>query len=239
MDSDIKFYNSNAHKSFWLDSLPNGTVEEQATWIMKQTQLGWLELDMTHPVEYTDIDFYVDHRGHETHQRWSSFCIHGLGIDKTATANSYGYDEFSAPYDFTEAAKIFPRTVDFWKSFPAEKYTRIRFMKLAAGGSISVHDDGYDNLPDNFNPLDGILPINVAIVHPTNCEMIIEDCGSVPFAPGKLFLINVAKQHMVVNNSQQDRIHLIANLILGNKKQEFCKLLVKSYEKCYRIQSGI
>jgi hypothetical protein len=239
MDNDLDFYNANRLKSFYLETLPSGTVEQQATWIMQQKHIGWLELDTLHPVEYTELDAYVDHRGHETHQGWSSFCIHGLGTDKTATAPSYGYDEFNAPYDFTDASTHFPRTVSYWKSFPAERFTRIRFMKLSAGGSISVHNDGYENLPQDFDPLDGILPINVAVIHPNDCEMVIEDCGSIPFSAGKVFLINVAKQHMVVNNSQKDRIHLIANLILGNKKKEFCELLVRSYEKCYRVQSKV
>jgi len=232
MDSlDTKFYTENKSKSFTFAPLPDGTIEEQAKWIMQQKHIGWLELDNSHPIELIDNLNYYPHRGHETHTGWSSFCLHGLGEDKIATAPTYGYDEFEAPYKFTEISKNFPKTIDYWNNFPAEKFTRIRFMKIAANGSISVHNDGYDNVPENFDPLDGILPINVAIVHPKNCEMIIEDCGSVPFSPGKVFLINVAKNHMVVNKSNTDRIHLIANIILGNKKAEFCKMLVKSYVK--------
>lgn len=231
MDSiDTTFYNRNKNKSFLLDPLPTGTLEEQAKWIMQQKHIGWLELDNSHPIESRDMEFYP-HRGHETHNGWSSVCLHGLGEDKIATAPTYGYDEFNDLYDFTNISKYFPKTVEYWKNFPAERFTRIRFMKLKAGGSISVHNDNYENIPEDFNPLDGILPINVAIVHPDNCKMIIEDCGSVPFSAGKVFLINVAKNHMVVNNSSQDRIHLIANIILGNKRTEFCKMLVNSYVK--------
>ena len=108
-------------------------------------------------------------------------------------------------------------------------------MKIEAGGSISVHNDGYDDIPEDFDMLDGIIPINVAIIHPDQCDMVIEDSGVVPFSPSKVFLINVAKNHMVVNKSTHNRIHLIANIILGNKKDEFCKLLVESYEKHYRV----
>lgn len=231
MDSvNTTFYNQNKNKRFFLDRLPSGTIEEQASWIMQQKDIGWLELNTVHPIESNDITYYP-HRGHESHNGWSSVCLHGLGKDKTSTAPTYGYDEFSAPYKFTDISKYFPETVKYWKNFPAEKFTRIRFMKLKAGGSISVHNDNYENIPEDFNPLDGILPINVAVIHPTNCEMIIENCGCVPFRPGKVFLINVAKNHMVVNNSGEDRIHLIANIILGDSKLEFCKLLVDSYER--------
>jgi len=235
MDSvDSKFYADNAEQTFELQPLPFGTVQEQAKWIMQQTHIGWLELNLTHPIEVQDIEYY-GHRGHETHTGWSSCCLHGLGVDKIATAPTYDHDEFTAPYEFTEIAEKFPSTVEFWKKFPAERFTRIRFMKIEAGGSISVHNDGYDDIPDDFDMLDGIIPINVAIVHPEQCDMVIEDSGIVPFAPSKVFLINVAKNHMVVNRSTHNRIHLIANIILGNKKDEFCKLLVESYEQHYRV----
>jgi len=235
-DLDIQFYKANKNKTFKLEQLPDGTYEYQAMWIMEQRHIGWLELECNHPVEiYNELEYYL-HRGHETHVGWSSVCLHGLGADKIATAPTYGYNEFTAPYTFTDISTYFPKTVEYWKKFPAERFTRIRFMKLEAGGSISVHNDNYENVPEDFNPLDGILPINVAIVHPDNCDMIIEDCGSVPFTSGKVFLINVAKNHMVVNNSNKDRIHLISNIILGNKRSEFCKLLVRSYEKCYNLQ---
>jgi len=231
MDSvDTQFYNEHKDKSFKLAPLPDGPLELQALWILDQKHIGWLELDNTHPLEVKYTGYYV-HRGHETHSGWSSFCLHGLGADKTCTADTYGFNEFEAPYAFTEEAKDFPQTVDYWKKFPCEGFTRIRYMKLDPGGSISVHNDDYKDVPPGFNPLDGILPINVAITHPDDCEMIIEDCGSVPFAPGKVFLINVAKNHMVVNKSNKERVHLIANIIIGNKRKEFCKLLVDSYVK--------
>jgi len=231
MDSlDLQFYKLNKDKSFNLDPLPDGSVVEQAKWIMQQQHIGWLELDNQHPLEVNYTKYYK-HRGHEKHQGWSSVCLHGLGEDKVATADSYGLDEFNAPYTFTDVANFHPETVRYWKNFPCERFTRIRYMKLAAGGVISVHNDGYNDIPDGFNPLDGILPINVAIVHPDHCEMIIEDCGTVPFSPGKVFLVNVARNHMVVNKSNNDRIHLIANIILGNRKEQFCKMLVESYER--------
>lgn len=232
---DFKFYNLNKDKTFKLNPLPAGNLEDQAKWIIEQKHIGWLELDCKHPVEVNNRLEYYQHRGHETHVGWSSVCLHGLGVDKIATAPTYGFDEFNAPYSFTEIAKLFPQTVKFWKNFPAQYFTRIRFMKISAGGSISVHNDAYENIPENFDMLDGILPVNVAITHPDPCEMVIEDCGTVPFSPGKVFIINVAKNHMVLNRSKEDRIHLIANIILGNKKRDFCKLLVDSYAKHHRI----
>ena len=151
MDSvDSKFYADNAEQTFELQPLPSGTVQEQAKWIMQQTHIGWLELNLTHPIEVQDIEYY-GHRGHETHNGWSSCCLHGLGVDKIATAPTYGHDEFTAPYEFTEIAEQFPNTVEFWNNFPAERFTRIRFMKIEAGGSISVHNDGYDDIPDDFD----------------------------------------------------------------------------------------
>jgi aspartyl/asparaginyl beta-hydroxylase (cupin superfamily) len=162
---------------------------------------------------------------------WASCCLHGLGVDKIYTADNYGYSEYIAPYGYTDLAYKTPVITDFWKNqFPAERFTRIRFMRLAPGGFIDWHDDG--KLPDDIDPLDSILPINLAISHPVNCTMNIED-QTVPWEEGKIFMLNISKKHAVFNNSSKPRVHMIANIILGNRKKEFAEMLVRCYNKTY------
>jgi aspartyl/asparaginyl beta-hydroxylase (cupin superfamily) len=103
-------------------------------------------------------------------------------------------------------------------------------MRLAPGGFIDWHDDG--KLPDDIDPLDSILPINLAISHPVNCTMNIED-QTVPWEEGKIFMLNISKKHAVFNNSSKPRVHMIANIILGNRKKEFAEMLVRCYNKTY------
>jgi hypothetical protein len=103
-------------------------------------------------------------------------------------------------------------------------------MKLKPWGSINWHDDG--KLPEGIDPLLSILPINLAISHPSNCEMLIND-NVVPWANGKIIMINISERHAVFNRSSKDRIHMIANVILGNQTKEFCDMLVRCYTKQY------
>jgi len=51
---------------------------------------------------------------------------------------------------------------------------------------------------------------------------------TVPWRPGMSILLNVSKDHEVINNSTQDRIHMIAHFKVGNRKEEFCELINRS-----------
>jgi len=209
---------------------------EQARKILR-LDIPWLELDITFNVDMwkqqalTVTPYYQEYR--DTYgDKWSSCCLHGLGIDKTYTADNYGHDEYHAPYAYTDLAYKTPSITDFWKNhFPAERYTRIRFMKLDPWGKIDWHNDGC--IPKDMDPLQSILPINLAIIHPTNCDMEIEGHGIVPWQEGKIIMINIGKNHAVFNRSSTPRIHMIANVILGNRTKEFCDMLVRCYNSQY------
>jgi hypothetical protein len=209
---------------------------EQARKILR-SDIPWLELDISINADVWKQQtleaepYYQEYRDGES-QGWSSCCLHGLGIDKTRTADNYGHDEYRAPYQYTDLAYKCPIITDFWKNhFPAERYTRIRFMKVEAGGYINWHNDGA--IPKDIDPLMSILPINLAVIHPTACEMEIEGHGTVPWKEGKLIMINISKNHAVFNRSSKPRVHMIANVILGNQTKEFCDMLVRCYTKQY------
>lgn len=209
---------------------------EQARKILR-SGIPWLELDLQFNTDAwkqqaLEADpHYIEYRDSAS-DKWSSCCLHGLGIDKTYTSDNYGYNEYNAPYSYTDLAYKTPLITDFWKNqFPAERYTRIRFMKIAPWGMIDWHNDG--KLPDDIDPLQSILPINVAVIHPQNCEMEIEGHGVVPWEEGKIIMLNISKNHAVFNRSSKPRIHMIANVILGNQTKEFCDMLVRCYNKQY------
>jgi hypothetical protein len=209
---------------------------EQARKILT-SGIPWLELDLEFPVDawkqqaLEATPYYQEYRDSDS-KGWASCCLHGLDVDKIYTADNYGYDEYSAPYQYTNLAYKVPLITDFWKNqFPVERYSRIRFMRIAPGGSINWHNDG--SLPDGIDPLESILPINLAVIHPRNCEMEIEGHGVVPWSEGKIIMLNISKNHAVFNRSSKDRIHMIANVILGNKKKEFAEMLVRCYNKQY------
>lgn len=209
---------------------------EQARKILR-SDIPWLELDIPFDIDAWKMQakeaesHYISYR--ESYGfGWSGCCLHGLDTDKIYTADNYGYEEYNAPYSYTDLSYRCPAITDFWKHiFPAERYTRIRFMKLNPWGSINFHSDG--SMPEDIDPLTSILPINIAISHPANCQMLVED-KIVPWSEGKIFMINIGKSHAVFNRSSKPRVHMIANIILGKYTNEFCDML----ERCYTKQYG-
>ena len=46
-------------------------------------------------------------------------------------------------------------------------------------------------------------------------------------------MINISKKHAVFNRSSKSRVHMIANVVLGNRTSEFCEMLVRCYNNQY------
>jgi hypothetical protein len=61
--------------------------------------------------------------------------------------------------------------------------------------------------------------------------MEVKDHGIVPWKHGKVFLINILKDHQVVNNANAERVHMIAQAHIGNKRKQFNELLDRSIKK--------
>lgn len=235
----LSFYESNKSLLSELPILPNNlrTDYELADWLLNKSNFGWLELDIKFDLdkwkqESLYAKFYK-HRG-DQHPGWNSCCIHGIDIDKTGAWTNYGYNkEEDVPYQWTALSKYTPTIKEFWKNFPYEKYRRIRFMELEPKGIINPHSDAPGLLPgeNNLDMLDFGVPINIAITHPEECFMTVENHGQVPFKDGKAFIINIRNYHSVINFSDKQRIHLIAHGIPGNKKDNFVELVARSYRK--------
>ena len=82
--------------------------------------------------------------------------------------------------------------------------------------------------------LDFGVPVNIAVVHPEDCYMVLEGHGVVPFKEGRAFIVNIRNYHSVINFSKQPRIHVIGHSHgYGDKQAAFADLLVRSYEKMY------
>lgn len=214
-------------------------IIEQATEILRKP-IGWLELDISFDLpiwqEETKLvkDYFVDHREDGGHKGWRSCCIHGISVDKTGHWQKYANAENEIEYQWTSLSEITPTITKFWKEFPCEKFARLRFMELEPGGFVMPHCDAPNGIKNTeFDMMDHIIPINVAISHPEGCYMDIENHGKVPWSEGKAFIVNITNTHAVYNPTPLFRTHLIAHCIIGNKKEEFAELVVKSYNKQY------
>ena len=196
-------------------------------WITRKSGLPYLVLDTDAPYEsiYQEwlavSDLAVKHRAEESiskkffygHNGWHSLVIYG----KHATATS----DKEKPFVWTEVADRCPVTKQWLdETFIIDETTnRIRFMLLEPGGYILPHVD---------RDTKGFGETNIAITHPDGCVFRFTNYGNVPFEQGKACLVDISNQHMVYNNSNQPRLHIIAHAALRNKK-----LIEESYASRY------
>lgn len=235
----LDFYNQNKDCVYVPPKLPKelNTIDA-ARWITNHPKFAWLQLDIDIPDIAHECSaaekYYVPHRGGASNG-WNSCCIHGIRTDTTQTWSEYVTAETDTTYKWTELSNEVPHTTQFWKSFPTEKFKRVRYMQLEPNGYIAPHSDTPGQYepgePVDYDPLELGCPINVAIIHPDNCYMVLEKFGIVPFKPNTAFLINIRHTHAVVNFSNDKRIHMIGFCVPGNRKEEFAKLIVRSYER--------
>jgi len=202
-------------------------------WIVNESRLPWLELDITFPHEEMLQEAislkhrFVKHRdedqpGGYRHKGWRSLCIHGIDAEKTNHYEQYGYkSNQETPYKWTDIVEQCPVTHKFFKdTFPYKQYFRVRFMLLEPGGYITPHRD-----QDFFK----LSPINMALNHPDGCKMKMSGHkGVVPFKPGSAMLLDVGNEHAYINESTIDRYHIIVH---GIKTKKYEELVVRSYEK--------
>jgi len=215
----------------------------QATEILRKP-IGWIELDLDFDLakwkQEAELarEFLVPHREGDGHDGWRSCCVHGIDVDKTGHWSRYSRTEEAVAYRWTELSEQTPTITKFWKEFPTAQFARLRFMELAPGGHIAPHNDAPNGLSNtDFDMMEHMIPINIAINHPTDCYMNLDSYGKVPFAEGKAFIVNITKTHTVINDSPSPRMHMIAHCIIGNKKKEFAELVVRSYNKQYEYQT--
>jgi len=150
---------------------------------------------------------FVDHRSDQSHIGWEAFTLHGTAYDNTTTENG--------PLDWTpEALDFCPNIVAYFKNNNIrDRYNRLRIMKLKPNSLINIHNDDIRNEPPYKKEMWGM---NICITNPTECKMEFWDhyfryLGEVPWKPGDCNKIRIDFNHMVVNNSNKNRYHIIAH----------------------------
>jgi hypothetical protein len=245
MITALEFYENNKNCTWLIEPIPSHllTTIDKARWVLNEAKFGWIELDLEVNINGWKLEaqqaetYFVAHR-EDNNTGWNSCCIHGIDIDKTGAWTNYGYtDEHQVPYAWTELSHKTPTIKRFWKdTFPTDRYRRIRFMELESKSDITPHSDMPGRLPgeEGIDMLDFGVPINIAVIHPGDCHMVLEGYGVVPFKEGKAFIVNIRNYHSVINFSKQPRVHVIGHSYgYGSKLDEFTELVVRSYEKMY------
>jgi hypothetical protein len=238
MNLATKFFEINSPLTTNFPKIPSElkTNEDITKWIFKQN-IPYIELDIKFDINQWLAEskvaepFLVNHRESQPHKGWKSCCIHGIDVDKTGIWKSY--TDIEPEYHWTDLSEVTPIIKQFWQQFPFEKFARIRFMQVEAGGYIHPHQDAPAGFDKDFDLLNHLVPINIAIDHPDKCYMTLQDHGIVPWKDGNVKLVNITNYHSVINFSDRPRMHLIAHGIVGNRFKEFSALIAESYKKQY------
>ena len=96
-------------------------------------------------------------------------------------------------------------------------------MLLRAGGKIEMHNDSSMKLIEN---------INVALNNPQGCKWIWGDGEELIMELGGVYAMNLHYDHSVVNNSNEDRMHII---IARHDGLDKWKALMNSAAKAQKI----
>lgn len=203
-------------------------------WILGQSGLPWLPLRLDFPYEAMAEealrlrDRFVSHRSGKEgggyvdgNRGWAAIALHGVSAEHTMSFNMYGYKgEEEVPYRWTEIADACPVTVDFLRrTYPCGQYYRVRYTIIEPGGFIYPHTDRKNS---------ALWEVNLALRNPEGFHFKMEGAGYIPFAPGRGFVLDVSRQHALVNLADEDRVHMI---IHGNPMREprFQRLITESY----------
>lgn len=194
-------------------------------WIISYSNVPSLKIDVDVPYEdimnevLDNFDFFVPHRDNELNQGWYSMCIHGISTEKTNAWQYYGYTE-EPEYNWTALAEKCPISKEFLENVLSYKfYKRVRFMLLKPGGYIAKHKD---------IPYRGLEACNIAINNPKGCNFFMENANCIPWQPGDVRFIDIGRYHYVVNDSKENRIHMI---IHGQKTDLIKYKVCDAFEK--------
>jgi hypothetical protein len=191
--------------------------------VSKSPEIPFLPIDWEYEIPVQDMyheahklrKHYVPHRHHETHKGWSSLVIHGISSVHTESSHTYGYNDETAPWRWTDIADHCPTISDFFKNhFDYDRYFRIRIMKLSPGGYVIPHKDSLDESENHIGP------INFALNNPENCNFYMDGVGYLPWVAGRFMKLNLYNVHAVWNRSNEDRYHIIVHGIAGKSWSE-------------------
>jgi hypothetical protein len=148
---------------------------------------------------------FTEHRNPEgQHSGWKSLALYGLGESRHENWSEYGYKsalEAARDFKWTPASEECQTTMQFlMNTFPCKRYGRVRLMLLEAGGWIGPHNDTKHRLLEN---------INISLSNPQGCIWRWGDGDEVFMEPGGAYAMNISYEHSIVNNSTEDRYHLI------------------------------
>lgn len=165
---------------------------------------------------------FVPYRSSYKTKGWYSLPIIGKSSHEPYSWHSY-YEDAKDSVDgmtWTDIAYSCPVTKSWLENiYPSNAYARVRFMLLEAGGRIEPHTD---------TDLSILAAVNVALSNPEKCVWKWGDGKELHILPGEAYAMNISYEHSVINDSQEDRYHLIVHHY--DSLDEYKKMMTRSME---------
>lgn len=131
-------------------------------------------------------------------------------------------------YYKTEIYKKMSYITSYLEKYVYNTSYRVLIWKLAAGGSIGWHH--HSNKQGNTDINDNIIVHLPVMSHP-DVKMMVRINNNLYeeyYAPGNAYIFNSVYDHAVINNSNVDRLHIIA--MLPFKDEKIWKIIKKSFK---------
>ena len=146
-------------------------------------------------------------------RHWNGLALRALDGDQTKAAVAPSPGAHPEPhYATTPAAERCPQIMALLREvLDWEQCRAVALLALSPRSRIATHVD---------DPQHEVLrSLNVALNMPAGCEFVIDAepdgragpfTRTIPFRPGVGMVVNVARQHYLVNDSDEVRIHVVA-----------------------------
>jgi hypothetical protein len=226
---EIYFHNS----SVSLDDRTHPKIDEtENVTIKKLTDVNLHTImSIKGTLERLDLNFQNHYSNYNKKKSWSAISLRGyspdiMRIEKPIEMNKKWKEEHRDEELFlqdTVLRKNFPEVESLLKLFGDTNVHRIRFMRLSpGGGELTRHTDQVD--PDSGGSLGKLARIHIPIETNPNVEfMVWEPNGNkkvVNMRIGECWFLDTRKPHMVINNGDKERIHLVIDVETDNKLRE-------------------
>jgi len=236
------------------------SVKQTPQWIIKESSLPWLELDLQAPYEklYNEIVSQKDKliefcsnipkdaisaqcRARESKRHNVTHCVDKWkfitlwGVDSHIVDNVYNYPELAGKenkHKWTDVGLACPEHVKFIEeNFKLDDDITIKYAVLEPGGFLTPHSDALDLSNPNYE----LSSLTLMTHNPKECNFFFETFGELPISNGRLYLLDVDYYHATWNRSNENRYHL---MFLNNREKntflDYFKdntLVQRSYEK--------
>ena len=150
-----------------------------------------------------DSTWWQNHLSDYHDGNWQSITLYAPGGDR---GNQFTFGGDFAPTEALARCAYVPEVIE---RLPGRK-SRVRFLRLRAGGRIYPHSDPVHQVDP------GLVRLHVPVATSPAVEFLVRDVR-LEMRPGETWYVDVRFRHAVHNAGDQDRVHLVVDLVANDE----------------------